>query len=225
MRADPSEEGQGEGDEGGKEKAGEKEGGDDFLFFGHRILFQSHSEYFDALFKNLAEFAHFHSQTPLPDIDKDHVMEIPLYSVIFDEFRVLKNFMYAFQVDFDSTDHVLLTLILANRVPFCLLFSFSGSTFPLFRFSAFPLFRFSAVPLSVPLPSPLQHIMGLLETVCQNWIVLKFEKLNPIEILNLARNINKEELFLFSKYVASSLFSLLSPPHSRTASCLLSSQW
>ena len=47
----------------------------------------------------------------------------------------------------------------------------------------------------------LQHIMNQLESVCENWIFLNFSKYNPIDILNLSRNINKEDLFLFSKYV------------------------
>jgi len=88
----------------------------DLLFFGHKILFLAHSEYFDALFKNLSDFAHFHTKTPLPEIDTDHVMEIPLYSVDSEEFSVLKNFIYYSRVNVGEGDDVLLTLVLANKV-------------------------------------------------------------------------------------------------------------
>lgn len=44
--------------------------------------------------------------------------------------------------------------------------------------------------------------MGQLETICEKWIILNLSKFNPIEILNLAYNINKTELYLFSKYVS-----------------------
>lgn len=81
--------------------------------FGHKVLFQLHSEYFDALFKNLMDFAHFQTKTPL---DKDQIMEIPLYSIDSKEFLILKDFIYHSKVSVEIGDEVLLVLVLANKV-------------------------------------------------------------------------------------------------------------
>eukprot|EP01127_Copromyxa_protea_P022772 TRINITY_DN833_c0_g1_i5.p1 TRINITY_DN833_c0_g1~~TRINITY_DN833_c0_g1_i5.p1 ORF type:complete len:1029 (-),score=166.37 TRINITY_DN833_c0_g1_i5:116-3010(-) len=125
------------------------------LYFGHKVLFQAHSEYFEALFQNLAYCACLDT----PRIEKDHIMEIPLFSMNSREFDVVKKFIYGSEVEFDTADDVLFTLVLANR-----------------------------------------HIMSLLETSCENWIFLNVLEFEPIELLNLTRNINREELVLFIKW-------------------------
>eukprot|EP01127_Copromyxa_protea_P022771 TRINITY_DN833_c0_g1_i4.p2 TRINITY_DN833_c0_g1~~TRINITY_DN833_c0_g1_i4.p2 ORF type:complete len:149 (-),score=32.18 TRINITY_DN833_c0_g1_i4:116-562(-) len=86
-------------------------------------------------------------------------MEIPLFSMNSREFDVVKKFIYGSEVEFDTADDVLFTLVLANR-----------------------------------------HIMSLLETSCENWIFLNVLEFEPIELLNLTRNINREELVLFIKW-------------------------